>query len=138
MGRSMNWNNEKLNEIQAIENELIYSVNCGSSSKLFTSFIHSTKEYISPETNEVLDYKKLDCNQIEKFTKPRDKVYKYHFIEPHCMKDITDDIAKYIRLGNNLNVACILAGYNYNVLRTRFTSDHKAKFARARELKINQ
>jgi hypothetical protein len=45
----MNWNNDKLNEIQAIEDSLIYSANCGSSSKLFTTFIHSTSEWIDKE-----------------------------------------------------------------------------------------
>ena len=45
----MNWNNEKLNEIQAIENALIFNTNCGSSSNLFTNFIHSTSEWIDKE-----------------------------------------------------------------------------------------
>lgn len=45
----MNWNNDKLNEIQKIENNLINSINCGSDSKLFTNFIHSTSEWIDKE-----------------------------------------------------------------------------------------
>ncbi|MCE2706934.1 MAG: hypothetical protein LW807_07650 [Proteobacteria bacterium] len=64
----MNWNNDKLNEIQAIENNLINSINSGSSSKLFTTFIHSTVEYNNPKTNDetVLNYKPID-----KFVMPK-------------------------------------------------------------------
>lgn len=47
----MNWNNDKLNEIQQIEYNLINSINCGSDSKLFTTFIHSTSEWIDKESN---------------------------------------------------------------------------------------
>jgi len=46
----MNWNNPKLNEIQAIENALIFNANYGSSSQLFTNFIHSTSEWIDKES----------------------------------------------------------------------------------------
>ena len=47
----MNWNNDKLNEIQAIEDNLIFNANCGSNSVLFTNFIHSTSEWIDKENN---------------------------------------------------------------------------------------
>ena len=47
------------------------------------------------------------------------------------------DKSKFITEGNNLNVACILVGYNYNVLRTRFKPEHLEKFKKARELKFN-
>lgn len=128
----MSWNNDKLNEIQQIEYNLINS-KVGSKSIIFTSFIHNTDEWIdSKNEKEVLDFK-----EVEKFVMPQQRKYKYHFIEPTCMKEITDDIAKYITQGNNLNVSCILAGYNYNVLRTRFKPEHLAKFKRARELKFN-
>lgn len=129
----MNWNNDKLNEIQQIEYNLINSVNCGSSSKLFTTFIHSTSEWIdSKNEKEIIEYK-----EVEKYVIPEGKAYKKHFITPDCMKDITDNIAKFISLGSNLNVACILSGYNYNVLRSKFNATHLAKFKRARELKYS-
>lgn len=127
----MNWNDAKLNEIQQIEYNLINSINSGSDSHLFTKFIHSTSEWIdSKNEKEVLEYK-----EVEKFVMPKQRKYKHYFIEPINMKEVTDDIAKYIRQGSNLNVACMLAGYNYNVLRTRFKPEHLAKFKRARELK---
>ena len=131
----MNWNNDKLNEIQAIEYQLI--ANPSGASILFTSLIHKTKMYNNPSDKDLIDYNKLDINQIKKFTIPQTRTYKHHFVQPSCMKEITDDIAKYIQNGNNLNVACILSGYNYNVLRPKFTNEHKAKFKQARELKYN-
>ena len=47
----MNWNNDKLNEIQQLEYNLIYNVNCGSYSTLFTKFMHSTSEWIDKESS---------------------------------------------------------------------------------------
>jgi hypothetical protein len=47
----MNWQNPKLNEIQSIEDNLIFNANCGSNSTLFTNFIHSTSEWIDKECN---------------------------------------------------------------------------------------
>lgn len=127
-----------LKEIQSLEDQLIYSNNCGSSSLLFTAMMHKTSEWIdSLNDKEPITYHKLDINQIENFKTPEKKKYKYHFIAPVCMKEITDDIAKHIQQGNNLNVACILSGYNYNVLRTKFTTEHKNKFKKAREFKYN-
>ena len=127
----MNWNNAKLNEIQQIEYTLINSVNCGSYSTLFTKFMHSTSEWIdSKNEKEVLAYK-----EVEKYTMPHQRKYKHYFIESINMKDVTDDIAKFITQGSNLNVACMLSGYNYNVLRTRFKKEHLDKFAEARKLK---
>lgn len=132
----MNWNNAKLNEIQDIENMLFNSKDYNGS--LRTAFIHKTSEWIDSISNkETVSYHKLDANQIEKFKTPDSRKYKYHFIAPVCMKEITDEIAKHIQQGNNLNVSCILSGYNYNVLRTKFTNEHKAKFKTARELKYN-
>ncbi len=130
----MNWNNDKLNEIQAIENNLINSINSGSSSKLFTTFIHSTVEYNNPKTNDetVLNYKPID-----KFVMPKPRAYKHHFIRPNCMEQITNDMVKLIQSGHNINVACLLVGYNYNVLRPRFTNEHKAKFKEARKIKYS-
>lgn len=129
----MNWNNAKLNEIQQLEYNLIYNVNCCSYSTLFTKFMHSTSEWIdSKNEKEVLAYK-----EVEKYTMPHQRKYKHYFIEPINMKEVTDDIAKFITEGNNLNVSCILVGYNYNVLRTRFKPEHLEKFKRARELKFN-
>ena len=128
----MNWNNEKLNEIQQIEYNLINSINSGSDSHLFTKFMHSTSEWIdSKNEKEVLAYK-----EVEKYTMPHQRKYKHYFIEPINMKDVTDDIAKFISQGSNLNVACMLSVYNYNVLRTRFKPEHLEKFKKARELKF--
>jgi hypothetical protein len=132
----MNWNNAKLNEIQAIENDLIYSANCGSSSKLFTSFMHSTKEFINPkDEDEILHYNMVEFKPIVKYVTPTYTAYKQYLIHPEQMDDIIDKIAKFIELGSNLNVACTLAGYSYNVLRPKFTNEHKEKFKIARELK---
>jgi hypothetical protein len=126
----MNWNNAKLNEIQAIENALISNPNILS--KLFTNFIHSTKEFINPqlEDENIKNYK-----PIEIYVVPEYSGYKFYAIKPSEMDAIIDKIAKFIELGSNLNVACTLAGYSYNVLRPKFTVHHKERFKIARELK---
>lgn len=76
-------------------------------------------------------------NEVEKYVLTLPKPYKKHFIEPDSMDDISDKIANLIKQGNNLNVSCILAGYNYNVLRTRFSQDNKEKFKLARQIKYS-
>jgi len=130
----MNWNNPKLNEIQAIENALIFNANCGSDSKLFTNFIHSTVEYNNPqlEDENLANYK-----PIEKYVIPENIGYKHYLIKPNQMNNIIENISKFIELGSNLNVACTLAGYSYNVLRPKFTVLHKGKFKEARKIKYN-
>lgn len=121
-----------LNEIQSLEDQLIYSSNCGSSSTLFTAMMHKTKEFINPqiECENILNYK-----PIEMYVVPEYSGYKFYVIKPNEMDAIIDKIAKFIELGSNLNVACTLAGYSYNVLRPKFTVLHKEKFKIARELK---
>ena len=121
-----------LKEIQSLEDQLIYSSNCGSSSKLFTAMMHKTSEWIdSKNDKEVLDY-----SPIEKYAIPKSRQYRYRSVTPEKLTIIVDSIAKFIELGSNLNVACTLTGYTYNFLRRKFTNEHKAKFKIARELKF--
>jgi hypothetical protein len=100
----MKWNNDKLNEIQAIEDSLIYSANCGSSSKLFTTFIHSTSEWIDKEsTNKEI--------HISPFKVELDK--------------LVDTIAYYIECGEITEKAVVLAGACFNTIKPKLTQTHK-------------
>jgi len=130
----MNWNNPELNEIQAIENALINSVNCGSNSKLFSGFIHTTKQFTNPQ---LPDKNLINYKPIKLYYEVQKRGYKYYTVLPNEMDKIVKDVAKLIEEGNNLNVACTLAGYTYNVLRPKFTSDHKQIFATARKIKYS-
>jgi hypothetical protein len=124
-----------LQEIQSLENKLIYSDNCGSYSTIFTEMMYKTKEYINPqpEDENLINYK-----AVEKYVVPEYSGYKFYIIKPEQMDAIIDTVAKFIELGSNLNVACTLAGYSYNVLRPKFTIEHKEKFKIARELKYGR
>lgn len=52
----------KLQEIQSIENNLIYQ-NKGSDSLMFTEFIHATREWI--DTYKPIEEKKIDVNMYQ-------------------------------------------------------------------------
>lgn len=128
----MDWNNEYLNKVQTIENEL-FNCKLGSINSTFTSFIYNTDLWIDERNEKEL----LNYTPTEKYIIPEGRAYKKHFISIDCMKDISDNVARFIQLGSNLNVACILAGYDYNVLRSKFTEEHKLKFKIAREIKYS-
>ena len=106
----------------------------GSNSHAFTEMMLMTDMLIKPQIQDenVSNYKAVEMYVVPEYT-----AYKKHYlIKPSQMDSITDSIAKFIELGSNLNVACTLAGYTYNVLRPKFTNEHKDKFAKARELKF--
>jgi hypothetical protein len=111
----MNWNNEKLNEIQAIEDSLIYSANCGSSSKLFTSFMHSTSEWIDKENNDKTIH-------ISPFKVELDK--------------LVDTIAYYIECGEIIEKAVTLAGACFNTIKPKLTQTHKDILWAARKQRL--
>jgi hypothetical protein len=111
----MNWNNAKLNEIQAIENSLIYSANCGSSSKLFTTFIHSTSEWIDKD----FQHKEI---HVSPFKVELDK--------------IVDTIAYYIECGEITERAVILAGACFNTIKPKLTQTHKDILWAARKQRL--
>lgn len=114
----MNWNNDKLNEIQQIEYNLINSVNCGSNSKLFTSFIHSTSEWIDRE-----------CNAKQIHVSPyKTELYKK-----------VELVAYNIECGNQVNRAIEMIGTNASKFRKQLTDTHKLIIQAARkQRKINQ
>jgi hypothetical protein len=108
----MNWNNEKLNEIQAIEDSLIYSANCGSSSKLFTSFMHSTSEWIDRD----YQHKKV---HISPFKVELDKQ--------------VDMVAYHIECGYTVNISISMIGKNWSDFRKNLTDTHKRILVAARK-----
>jgi hypothetical protein len=111
----MNWNNDKLNDIQAIENSLIYSANCGSSSKLFTTFIHSTSEWIDKD----FQHKEI---HVSPFKVELDK--------------IVDTIAYYIECGEITEKAVVLSGACFNTIKTKLTQTHKNILWAARKQRL--
>jgi hypothetical protein len=111
----MNWNNDKLNEIQEIENSLIYSANCGSSSKLFTTFIHSTSEWIDRD----FQHKEI---HISPFKVELDK--------------LVDTIAYYIECGEVTEKAVVLSGACFNTIKPKLTQTHKDILWAARKQRL--
>jgi len=111
----MNWHNDKLNEIQQIEYNLINSVNCGSNSKLFTSFMHSTSEWIDRESNA----KRI---HISPFKQELDK--------------LVDTVAYYIECGEITERAVTLAGACFNTIKPKLTDTHKNILKAARKQRI--
>jgi hypothetical protein len=111
----MNWNNEKLNEIQSIENSLINSANCGSSSKLFTIFTHSTSEWIDRESTN----KKV---HISPYKVELDKT--------------VDLIGYYIECGYTTNISIEMAKKSTKEFRPLLTDTHKAILKAARKQRL--
>jgi hypothetical protein len=112
----MNWNNEKLNEIQAIENILYHSTNHDGSLK--TALIHQTSEWI--ESN-----KPKETFHISPFKVELDK--------------LVDNIAYYIECGEITEKAVILAGGCFNTIKPKLTDTHKHILQAARkQRKINK
>jgi len=98
----MNWNNAKLNEIQAIENMLFNSKDYNGS--LRTAFIHKTSEWIDK------DYQHKDIH-ISPFKRELDK--------------LVDTIAYYIECGEITERAVVLAGACFNTIKPKLTQTHK-------------
>ncbi len=114
----MNWNNDKLNEIQQIENNLIYSINCGSNSTLFTNFIHSTSEWIDRD----FQHKEI---HISPFKVELDK--------------LVDTIAYYIECGETTEKAVSLAGACFQTITPKLTQTHKdILWAARKQRRINK
>jgi len=112
----MNWNNDKLNEIQQIENNLIYSANCGSDSKLFTNFIHQTSEWIDKENNA-----------------------KHIHISPYKLKlDMDVDLVAYkIECGMRTDDAIVSIGTNASDFRKKLTDTHRLILGAARKKRLH-
>jgi hypothetical protein len=112
----MNWNNEKLNEIQAIENILFHSTNHDGSLK--TALIHQTSEWI-------------DSN------KPKDKVHISPFkVELDKQVEL---VAYYIECGYIFDTAVRMIGKNTSDFRKQLTDTHNHIIQAARkQRKINK
>ena len=107
-----------LKEIQLLEDQLIYSSNCGSSSLLFTVMMHRTSEWI--ESN-----KPKESFHISPFKVELDK--------------LVDNIAYYIECGEITEKAVILAGGCFNTIKPKLTDTHKHILQAARkQRKINK
>ena len=107
-----------LKEIQSLEDQLIYSSNCGSSSLLFTVMMHRTSEWI--ESN-----------------KPNNKLHVSPFkVE---LDKLVDNIAYYIECGEITEKAVTLAGGCFNTIKPKLTDTHKHILQAARkQRKINK
>ena len=92
-----------LQEIQNLENKLIYSNNCGSSSILFTEMMHKTSEWIDKENNA----KEV---HISPFKVELDKQ--------------VDLVAYHIESGMRTEEAILSIGKNVTDFRNRLTDTH--------------
>lgn len=107
-----------LNEIQSLEDQLIYSSNCGSSSTLFTAMMHKTSEWIDKEYNaksvHISPYKIELDKQIEL-------------------------VAYYITCGEITDNAFLLAGLSRHTVQAKMTDAHNnILWAARKERKINR
>ena len=104
-----------LKEIQSLEDQLIYSSNCGSSSLLFTVMMHRTSEWI--ESN-----------------KPNNKLHVSPFkVE---LDKLVDNIAYYIECGEITEKAVTLAGGCFNTIKPKLTDTHKHILQAARKQRL--
>lgn len=111
----MNWNNDKLNEIQQIEYNLINSVNCGSYSTLFTNFMHSTSELIDKESNT----KKIHISPYKQ----------------QLDKDV-EQVAYYIETGCSTDDAIKMCGFDKSGFYDKINDTHKLILQAARKIRI--
>ena len=112
----MNWNNEKLNEIQAIENILYHSTNHDCTLK--TALIHQTSEWIDQD----YQHKKL---HISPFKVELDKQVEL--------------VAYYIECGYIFDTAVRMIGKNTSDFRKQLTDTHNHIIQVARkQRKINK
>ena len=106
-----------LAEIQSLENELINSTNCGSSSKLFTAMMHKTSEWI-------------DSN------KPKDKIHISPFKIEH--DKLVFNVAYHISCGYTVTQSIEMIGKNASDFRRTLTeSDRLVILAARKQRKIN-
>jgi hypothetical protein len=103
-----------LKEIQSLENQLIYSNNCGSDSLLFTAMMHKTSEWIDK------DYQHKEIH-ISPFKVELDKT--------------VDLIAYYIECGEITERAVTLAGSCLNTIKPKLTDTHKRILWAARKIR---
>ena len=107
-----------LKEIQSLEDQLIYSSNCGSSSLLFTEMMHRTSEWI--ESN-----------------KPNNKLHVSPF-KIELDKEV-ELVAYYIECGYIFDTAVRMIGKNTSDFRNKLTDTHKHILQSARkQRKINK
>ncbi len=107
-----------LKEIQSLEDQLIYSSNCGSSSLLFTEMMHRTSEWIeSNKPNETF--------HVSPFKVELDKEVEL--------------VAYYIECGYIFDTAVRMIGKNTSDFRNKLTETHKHILQAARkQRKINK
>jgi hypothetical protein len=107
-----------LKEIQSLEDQLIYSSNCGSSSLLFTAMMHRTSEWIHRD----YQHKKV---HISPFKVELDKQVEL--------------VAYYIECGYIFDTAVRMIGKNTSDFRKQLTDTHNHIIQAARkQRKINK
>ena len=112
----MNWNNAKLNEIQAIENMLFNSKDYNGS--LRTAFIHKTSEWIDKD----YQHKEIHISP-----------YKVEFDKA------VDLVAYHIECGYTTNESIEMIGKDHKDFRSKLTNAHQDILRAARkQRKINK
>ena len=100
-----------LKEIQSLENQLINSPNCGSSSLLFTAMMHKTSEWIDKDAQQ----KEIN---VSPYKKELDKT-----VELICY---------YIECGYITDEAMAMASVNRHTIQAKFTDTHNMMLRAAR------
>ena len=107
-----------LKEIQSLEDQLIYSSNCGSNSLLFTEMMHATSEWIDK------DYQHKDIH-VSPFKVELDR--------------LVELVAYYIECGYIFDTAVRMIGKNTSDFRKQLTDTHNYIIQAARkQRKINK
>ena len=104
-----------LKEIQTLEDQLIYSNNCGSSSTLFTAMMHKTSEWIDKD----YQHKEIHISAIKRE-----------------LDKLVDTIAYYIECGEVTEKAVTLAGCCFNTIKPKLTDTHKHILQAARKQRL--
>jgi hypothetical protein len=104
-----------LQEIQSLENKLIYSDNCGSYSAIFTEMMYKTSEWIDKE--------------------PLGKIVHISPYKTELDKTI-DMVAYYIECGSITDDAFSLAGVSRNTVKPKMTKTHCDILEAARKIRI--
>lgn len=110
----MNWNNEVLNNIQAIEDDLFH-YKIGASGTTFTSFIHTTSEWIDKD----YQYKEIHISP-----------YKVEFDKA------VDLVAYHIECGYTTNESIEMIGKDHKDFRGKLSNTHQDILRAARKQRL--
>ena len=104
-----------LNEIQSLEDQLIYSSNCGSSSHLFTAMMHKTSEWIDKD----YQHKEIHISP-----------YKVEFDKA------VDLVAYHIECGYTTHESIEMIGKDHKDFRAKLSNTHQDILRAARKQRL--